>query len=499
MFNVIEFEKSLIEMVASPYSTRKILMYVYAEEIFEQGILLEKKAHFKQANALYEDILRHVTDESILVKVRSRIEDIDDLIAEKAIYERIDENAKRVLTDIGMNIAENQILMDILLEADAIDFDNETALFIPLKRSHVEDCLERVPREMSGDPGMNTFGTGATSPFLKRSREEELRPANRQEFEQIVSLVAEQQDVVNIFSLPVGCDRSISLFEVAHLMEHAYQGLKMITTNTMADDEAAFLQNKEHWIDGTSLISSLAPMNNMVEPFLRSARIGNNLLLIDQTIAGVSGAVSPESFLTQIHAQVMFMMIIAQTVNPGVVCMHGGIPSVTGEGGNLSYSSPHQTFINAALARVNTWITGFPSAQTGGSTSLPDATAEAVLESELSRNFLRKYGVHIVRHAMGALGSLTFFSMEKFAEDCERERQSWKIFEACPQNTGVIPLYFPGDEHALDGIREIGEKGNPKATEHTLKNINSFCQWEKTITVAAQKKRYCPQLNDIVQ
>lgn len=239
-------------------------------------------------------------------------------------------------------------------------------------------------------------------------------------------------------------------------------------------------------------------MNNMVEPFLRSVRAGNNLLLIDQTIAGVSGAGSPESFLTQNHAQVIFMMIIAQTVNPGILCVHGGIPSVTDAGGNLSYSSPHQTYSNAALARVNTWITGFPSAQTGGSTSLTEATPQAVFESELSRNSLRKYGVHIVRHAMGALGNLNFFSMEKFLEDCERERYSRKTFEACPNNVGVIPLYFPGDDYALEGIREIAERGNPKNAEHTLKNVDSFHQWEKIINDAAEKKLYCPQLNDTV-
>ena len=455
-----------------------------------------KKAHFKQAKAYYEDILLHVTDETILNKVRLRADDMDDLIAEKMVYRRIDENAKRVLTEIGMNIAENELLMNILLEADAIDFDNETGLFIPLKRSYVDHCLEQVPREMPGDPGLNTFGTGATSPFLKRTGDEELRPANRREYEHITSLVAEQQDVVNIFSLPVGCDKSISLFEVAQLMESAYPGLKMITTNTMAADQVTFLKDKEDWIDGTSLIASLAPMKSMVEPFLRSARTDNNLLLIDQTIAGVSGAGSPESFLTQNHAQVMFMMIIAQSVNPGVLCVHGGIPSVTGTG-EISYSSPHQTFINAALARVNTWITGFPSAQTGGSTSLTEVTPQAVFESELSRNSLRKYGVHIVRHAMGALGSLNFFSVEN----------SWKIanVSAIPGRSlnrapriRVIPLYFPGDDHALDGIREIAEKGNPRFAEHTLKNVDSFRQWEKSINDAAEKKLYCPQLNDTV-
>ncbi len=473
-------------------------MYQKAEKTLAKGFLLEKEAHFRQAKALYEDLLLHVDNATICDQVRLRLEDMQDLIAEKAIYQRIDENAKRVLTEIGMNITENHILMDILLEADAIDFDNETALFIPLKRSYVDRCLEQVPRKMAGDPGVNTFGTGATSPFLKRVGDDELRPANRKEYEQIASLVAEQQDVVKIFSLPVGCDKSISLFEVAELMETTYPGLKMITTNTMAADEVAFFKDKEDWLDGTSLIASLAPMNNMVEPFLRSARTGNNLLLIDQAIAGVSAAGSPESFLTQNHAQVMSMMIIAQTVNPGVLCVHGGIPSVTDAGGTLSYSSSHQTFINAALARINTWITGFPSAQTGGSTSLNDVTPQAVSESELSRNTLRKYGVHILRHAMGALASLNFFSIEKFLEDCERERHSLHIFAGCPENMGVMPLYFPADEHALTGIREIALKGNPKVADHTLKNVDSFNQWGKNINDAAEKKQYCPQLNDLV-
>ncbi len=468
-----------------------------ADETFNKGILLEKEAQFEAAKATYEDILRQVTDETILKKVRCRMEDIDDLIAEKAVYRRIDENAKRVLTEIGINITENQTLMDLLMEADAVDFDNETALSIPLKRDYIDHCLAQVPRQMPKDPGKNTFGTGATSPFLKRPGDEELRPANREEYEEIVRTVGEHQDVAGIFSLPVACDKSISLFEVAQLMETNYQGLKMITTNTMSDEEVTFLKGKAHWLDGTSLITSLAPMNNMVAPFLRSARTGNNLLLIDQSIAGISGAGSPEAFLTQVHAQVIFMMIIAQTVNPGISCTHCGIPSVTGSDGNLSYSSPHQTLINAALARVNTWITNFPSAQTGGSTSISDVTSRALSESELSRNTLRKYGVHIIRHAMGALGSLNFFSLEKFTEDCERERHSRTIFESIPKDTGVMPMYFPGDDQALAGIREIAEKGNPKVADHTLKNVDSFRRWEDTVCQAAEKKRYYPQLNDI--
>ena len=141
-----------------------------ADEIFNKGILLEKEAQFEKAKSTYEDILHHATDETILEKARCRMEDMNDLIAEKAIYQRIDENAKRVLTDIGINISENQTLLDLLMEADAVDFDNETALFIPLKRDYIDHCLEQVPCEMPIDPGMNTFGTGATPLFLKLTR-----------------------------------------------------------------------------------------------------------------------------------------------------------------------------------------------------------------------------------------------------------------------------------------------------------------------------------------
>ena len=469
-----------------------------SEENFAKGILLEKDEEFEKAKRIYAELLENVDDDQLLEKVRWRMEDMDDLIAEKAVYTRIDENGKRVLTDIGMNITENQTLMDLLVEADAIDFDNETAIFIPLKRDYIDRCLAQVPRDMPGDPGMNTFGTGATPPFLKRATDDELRAASRDEYQRIAQIVSEQQDVVGIFSLPVANDKSISLFEVAQLMERHFPGLKMIATNKMTDDEVTFLKGKDHWVDGTSLITSLAPMNTMVDPFLRSARTGNNLLLLDLTIAGISGGGSPESLLTQIHAQVMFMMVVAQTVNPGCMCMHGGIPGVTEAGGDLSYSSPHQPLINAAMARVNTWITGFPSAQSGGSTSQTDVTIQAVSESELSRNSLRKYGVHIVRHAMGALGSLNFFSLEKFLEDCERERRSEQAFEQSPKDRGVIPMYFPADDQAMAGIREIAEKGNPKSADHTLKNVDSFRLWEDTINQAAKKKLYYPQLNDTV-
>ncbi len=295
----------------------------------------------------------------------------------------------------------------------------------------------------------------------------------------------------------MGCDKSISLFEVAQLMERAYQGLKMINTNTMAADEVTFLKGKEYWIDGTSLIAFLAPMSNMVEPFLRSARTGNNLLLIDQTIAGVSGAGSPESFLTQTHAQVMFMMIIARPVNPGILSCTV-VPRVP-EAGRMSLTVRLIKLLSMQPWRASTLrLPGSLQLKPEGDTGLTERDSSSGFRVRIEPQLVAQIGVHILRHAMGAVGSLNFFSVEKFFEDCERERNYWKIFETCARNISVIPLYLPADSHALEGIREIAEKGNPKIAEHTLKNVDSFRQWEKIINDAAEKKQYCPQLNDTV-
>ena len=40
---------------------------------------------------------------------------------------------------------------------------------------------------------------------------------------------------------------------------------------------------------------------------------------------------------------------------------------------------------------------------------------------------------------------------------------------------------------AMEGIREIAEKGGPKNAEHTLRNVDSFSSWEKSVNEAAEK------------
>jgi trimethylamine--corrinoid protein Co-methyltransferase len=421
---------------------------------------------------------------------------MDALSNEKRTYRRIDRNAKRILTEIGIDISRSPLLMDILMTADAVDVDSDYALFIPIKEDYLEYCIDQVPTDMAADPGENAFGTGATPPFLLRPGRDDLAPASRDEFDAIVNTACEYTDSLGIFSIPVATDKTISDFECAKLMDR-FPDLKMTYTRNMTDKEVAFFSGRDDWLDGTSLITSLNVMPSMVEPFVRSVRSGNNVLLLDLTIAGSTGPLSPEALLTQIHAQVLFMMVLAQTINPGLTCVHGGIPDVLGIGGDLGYSDPGQPIINSAMARLNMWVTGFPSAQSGGSTSIIDDVQAAVEESELSRNTLREYGVHMLRHAMGALGSLNYFSIEKFVEDCKREREARRKWLKM-RHDFVVPLYVPEDKHVVRGIREIAEKGGPKNADHTLNNVGIFINWRRKLAEATEKKAYFPEFRDTV-
>jgi trimethylamine--corrinoid protein Co-methyltransferase len=465
--------------------------------MFDDAVAAEQRYEFQCAKKHYQKIASLYPGSAEANIARDRIVEMDVLSIELRTYKRIDRNARKILTEIGMDIAASSELMELLMDADAIDTDCEQALFVPLREDYLEECIDRVSRDMPEDPGENAFGTGATPPFLLRPGRDDLHPANRNEFTEIVETAANFSDSLGILSVPVATDKSLSDFEGAMLMDRHFQDLKMTCTRNMSDEETRFFSDRDDWLDGTSLITGMTFMPNMIAPFIRSAKAGNNLLLLDLTIAGSTGPASPEALLTQIHAHVLFMMVLAQTINPGVGCVHGGIPDVLGISGDLDYSDPGQPLINSAMARLNLWVTGMASAQSGGSTSIVNDIPAAVQESELSRDKLRMYGVHILRHAMGTLGNLNFFSLEKFIQDCQRERNARKMW-LMTRHDFLIPLYLPEDKNVVSGIREIALKGGPKHADHTLVNVDAFYRWHEKLAAAAHEKAYFPDLDESV-
>lgn len=248
-----------------------------AIDLLLSALIRERWTDFEAAKKIYKILIdyRPVSREAQIARERLSVMDI--LIAEKHLYERIDKQAKQVLSCIGMNIAESPVISQLLLDAGAIDMTNQKAPLIPLKADYVERCLDLVPREFPGDPGPNSFGTGGTPLFYYTNGNKILRPATASEFEEIVRVAASWSGLVEIFSVPIQTEKDFSDFDCAMCMGKGFPGLKMISTRKMTDEQASYLSGKEDWLDGTSLMSTLSLMPSMVKPFIRSVKTGNNL------------------------------------------------------------------------------------------------------------------------------------------------------------------------------------------------------------------------------
>jgi hypothetical protein len=80
------------------------------------------------------------------------------------------------------------------------------------------------------------------------------------------------------------------------------------------------------------------------------------------------------------------------------------------------------------------------------------------------------------------LGNLRFFNPQKFEADCKAELETRQgINTNVIGEISVLPLHLPPDDQALAAISEFARKGNPKITDHTLRNVDAFRQWEEEV------------------
>jgi trimethylamine--corrinoid protein Co-methyltransferase len=141
--------------------------------------------------------------------------------------------------------------------------------------------------------------------------------------------------------------------------------------------------------------------------------------------------------------------------------------------------------LNAAVSRINTWITGLPTVQSGGSTEEKVPGEKALADGMRGKRILTEFGVHNARHCFGVLDNLNFFSEEAFVQDCESYRRHRKE----KGDTFVLkPLYTPEDLQAFEVIANVAS-GDYHVDYHTTANISAFEEWGKS----AKEKGVLPE------
>lgn len=395
---------------------------------------------------------------------------------EKAAYERIHDTTRAVLAEVGIE-TKNKTVISLLEETGLAGYDASVSR-IYLLPELIDQSLDSAAKTFFGDEGRNTLGIGGIPPFLYREKDPYPMPASYEELEQIISLVGENLDVVRFLSQPVKVHKGDPL-KCNQIMDRLKDCIKVTCSAYMQADEAVrWFGGRKDWHDSICGVKSpLICMDDMMDSLIKSARAGNNLRLTTMPLAGRTAPQSPEACIVITHAEVMFMLAVTQTVNPGMLCMFGGMPCTTRPDGDLDYSNDAMNLLNVAVARLNTWITGLPTVQSGGSTSEKTPGQKSFAEGERGRQILCEFGVHNARHCFGVLDNLNFFSEEAFIKDCEIHRRYLKSKDT---HYELKPLYLPEDSQAFEVIQRVASC-DYHTDAHTTVNLSAFDDWADTV------------------
>ncbi len=394
------------------------------------------------------------------------------LTDEKQSYERIHETTKAVLAEVGVE-TRNQRVVD-LLEATGLAGYDPSMGRIYLLPELIDQSLESAAKTFAGDEGANTLGIGGIPPFLYRRDDQHPMPATYEELEHLIDVVGENLDVVRFLSQPVKVHKGDPL-RCNRIMNKLDDCIKVTCSAYMEEEKAVrWFSGREEWHDSICGVKSpLICMDGMMDSLIRSARAGNNLRLTTMPLAGRTAPQTPEGVMVINHAEVMFMLVVAQTVHPGMLCMFGGMPCTTKPQGDLAYSHDGMNLLNVAAARLNMWVTGLPTVQSGGSTEEKTPGEKALADGVRGRRILCEFGVHNDRHCFGVLDNLNFFSEEAFLADCQAQREQPRI---SPGEAPLKPLYLPADRQAFDVIRRVASS-DYHVDYHTTANLNAFDDW----------------------
>jgi len=398
------------------------------------------------------------------------------LQAEKETYARIHETTKAVLAEVGIE-TKNKALIRLLEATGLAGYDSSNGR-IYLLPDLIDRSLDTAAKTFAGDEGPNTLGIGGIPPFLYRESGEYPLPASYDELDHLVKLIGENLDVVRFLSQPVKVHKGDPL-QCNQIMDQLNNCVKVTCSAYMnSDDAVKWFAGRDEWHDSICGVKSpLICMDNMMDALIRSARVGNNLRLTTMPLAGRTAPQTPEACIIITHAEVLFMLAVAQTVNPGILCMFGGMPCTTKPDGDLAYSHDGMNLLNVAVARLNMWVTGIPSVQSGGSTGEKAPSAQALSDGKRGRQELCDFGVHNARHCFGVLDNLNFFSEDAFWYDCQAQREYLAFRKSAME---LKPLYLPEDNQAFDVIQRVASR-DYHVDYHTTANLSVFDDWARTI------------------
>ena len=383
-------------------------------------------------------------------------------IYDEAYVKRIHEDALRVLEEVGVKCKSLEIRK--IFEDTGLAAYDDTTGHIHILSPLVEQALSTAPKRDEYWIPENAFGVGGTSPFVYDDRTGELIPPTFAHMAKIASIVDESDEVAFMARGVLIRNEEAKVMDT--LIEHCRKPLYVATVTEKGIARADEIHKSRGGltIQFSIINSPLNIIESMMDPFLSCVKKGLPIYVSTMPMAGLSGPYSMSGLLTLTHAEGLFGITLAQLVNPGIMVVHAGLPSIANIQKNYAVDLGliSHNMANLLMDKVNERL-DIPSIQTACTTSQKKPNRVAEEEGANGFAIMKKHGFHQMRHCFGFLAELISFSIEKL------ERHIALCRETGPEKTPPFESE-PYDPEGFDVIKRNSSQANYMRDDHTVKH-----------------------------
>ena len=378
------------------------------------------------------------------------------------LLEKIHADALRVLEEAGVKCVSKEV-RQIFEDTGLAAFD-EGSGHIHILTPLIEQVLGTAPKRDKYWIPEDSFGVGGTAPFLYDDQTGELVEPTFDHLAHIARVV-DEADVIQFMARGVLIkNQEVRVMDT--IVENCRKPIYVAAVTDEGIERAlAIHETRGNLTIQFSIINSpLNVIESMIDPFLSCVRKGIPIYVSTMPMAGLSGPYSMSGLVTLTHAEALFGLALAQLVNPGIMVVHAGLPSIANIQKNyaVDLGLKSHNIVNLLQEKINKEL-GIPSIQTACTTSQDRPNQLAEKEAVYGYGLMKKYGFHQMRHAFGFLKELISFSIAKLERHVQLCRETGP--EGAPDLEDV-----PYDPEGFEVIMRNGSKANYMRDNHTLKN-----------------------------
>ena len=378
------------------------------------------------------------------------------------LLEKIHADALRVLEEVGVKCVSKEV-RQIFEDTGLAAFD-EGSGHIHILTPLIEQVLGTAPKRDEYWIPEDSFGVGGTAPFLYDDQTGELVEPTFDHLAHIARIV-DEADVIQFMARGVLIkNQEVRVMDT--IVENCRKPIYVAAVTDEGIERAlAIHETRGNLTIQFSIINSpLNVIESMIDPLLSCVRKGIPIYVSTMPMAGLSGPYSMSGLVTLTHAEALFGLALAQLVNPGIMVVHAGLPSIANIQKNyaVDLGLKSHNIVNLLQEKINKEL-GIPSIQTACTTSQDRPNQLAEKEAVYGYGLMKKYGFHQMRHAFGFLKELISFSIAKLERHVQLCRETGP--EGAPDLEDV-----PYDPEGFEVIMRNGSTANYMRDNHTLKN-----------------------------